>query len=100
MKKLVTAFFVGYFVSNLQFAYADGLFARADNMLKGKTQVDTQNLGEVFKYLFEGYQNDDDQVMHLIMQMTAKGYRDIEIADHLGIDVIAVRLVRKASNHR
>lgn len=98
MKKFIGGIAVGIIASNLLQMYTDGFFTRFNYLLKGGDDVDTTNTTEVVKYLFDGLQVDDDTTVHMVMKMTGSGYRDIEIADHLGIREITVRMARRTTS--
>jgi len=97
MKKFIGGIAVGVIASNLLQMYTDGFFTRFNYLRKGGVGVDTTNAGEILNYLVDGLQVDDDEAIHVIMKMTGSGYSDIEIADHLGIREITVRIAKRVT---
>jgi len=95
VKKLVAGFFVGFVASNFLGAYSDGLFARAGTLLTNENEKVTKSMSavEIMKYLLDGAQIEEAAIPGVIREMREAGYTDFAIADHLRLDVRAVRLV-------
>lgn len=55
-------------------------------------EIDVQDSVQMMKYLFNGLQLSDSEVIERVHQMLEAGYSSLQIEDHLGISELAVRL--------